>query len=756
MKTISKVLSMLLVIVMCVGLFGTSAYALNDLAPIGGTSSLSALSGLEDEDNTSGGYEGSPLTGGYQTNVKTGSEIATFDDFEEDLDGDFSLFTTGDACCKVGNTTYMDLQKAINEANGKTITLLQDCTLDDTVTIGKNTTIDLGGFTLNLGGYQIVVSGKGISASIKNGAIPKGTGNDILVTGGAKLTLNNVTGDPTVYEDTDSSVIVPETGLIAYIGSKGYKTVQEAIDAASNNDTIIIDTDSIGDINEDLEILNKNLKFNLNDEKLSGEITIANANVTVSGYWFGSTVNLTNSTLNLGSANAGTINLAEPSAVTVSGGTVEAVVMDGGTLNMRSGEIKSLAVQNGAKMNVSGGEVALTSAAGTENRTVTGGTWTAGSDALKNFLKNSLKGDLALNEKDGKYVVGTGSGSSGGSSSGVTQGNFTLYGSPYTKGSNKDVYITVDSGDIPDGIWMSTSKTLTSSNNWNINSHISSLSSTIYIDNDYLDGSSVGTRTYYLWAGYTDSNGKVTSSKLIGELTIRKDSSSGGTVIPDGGIEVGPRYENEWYQGDNVLQFYVKPYPEKDGLTLRIDGEPVGNLDWYDYHSGYFYLGTRKLESLESGWHTLSVETEDGSDSCDFYIGATLKAKDSTKHVIGSSKTLKYVCSEPISRVYVSGKVVDEYDDQTNYKLSSDGKTLTLTAAFLNDRTAGHTYSISVDTIYGNSAENTFSILTTAQASSSPKTGDNSNLALWISALVMSGAAAAIVLPKMRKKENET
>ena len=47
----------------------------------------------------------------------------------------------------------------------------------------------------------------------------------------------------------------------------------------------------------------------------------------------------------------------------------------------------------------------------------------------------------------------------------------------------------------------------------------------------------------------------------------------------------------------------------------------------------------------------------------------------------------------------------------------------------------------------------TFQILTTGQASSSPRTGDESNLGLWAAFLLLSGTAVVVLLPKLRKHE---
>ena len=44
-----------------------------------------------------------------------------------------------------------------------------------------------------------------------------------------------------------------------------------------------------------------------------------------------------------------------------------------------------------------------------------------------------------------------------------------------------------------------------------------------------------------------------------------------------------------------------------------------------------------------------------------------------------------------------------------------------------------------------------FGIPTTAQAASSPRTGDNSNIGLWLVFMAVSGGAVAVALPKLKE-----
>lgn len=76
------------------------------------------------------------------------------------------------ACvAKVGSTKYETLAEAIAAAkDGDTVTLLDNITLTEQLVIGKNLTIDLGGFTLT-SNYSLVGSGANIYAIVLNAAV---------------------------------------------------------------------------------------------------------------------------------------------------------------------------------------------------------------------------------------------------------------------------------------------------------------------------------------------------------------------------------------------------------------------------------------------------------------------------------------------------------------------------------------------------------------------------------------------------------
>ena len=75
--------------------------------------------------------------------------------------------TSTDAVASLSGTIYFDLQTAIDEANGATVTLLRDATENITIADGATVVIDLGGKTLN--GY--IAPCKPASLTISNGSI---------------------------------------------------------------------------------------------------------------------------------------------------------------------------------------------------------------------------------------------------------------------------------------------------------------------------------------------------------------------------------------------------------------------------------------------------------------------------------------------------------------------------------------------------------------------------------------------------------
>ena len=342
----------------------------------------------------------------------------------------------------------------------------------------------------------------------------------------------------------------------------------------------------------------------------------------------------------------------------------------------------------------------------------------------------------------------------GDSGSGGNDGNFNyiVYGSPYTRNSNGSVYVDI-SAQSTNGYWVGTNANAT--NATKLPTTYYSLVSNVYgmynyrltFTNSYLN--SLANGTYYIFAVY---NG---NTVRMGSFVVQGD---GGSIIP-GNASVWP-VDDTWYSGNGMYYFYVTPGLQLvegsvyDYYDIVIDGMQIGG-DKISYN-GYqkFGVASSVMDTLATGTHSITVLTTSGYATGSFRVGATLRAVDTDKHVIGSSKNLQFVCSDTISRVWVgSTEITNNYGDY--YTLSSSGKTITLRASFLNNRTAGQTYTLTVQTAYGDTPSCTFQILTRAQAAGSPQTGDESNLALWAAVLILSGGAAVAVLPRLKKGKSE-
>ena len=244
---------------------------------------------------------------------------------------------------------------------------------------------------------------------------------------------------------------------------------------------------------------------------------------------------------------------------------------------------------------------------------------------------------------------------------------------------------------------------------------------------------------------------------------------------PKGSYILTPDYQM-WYSGTDPLTFYsnlfydagldwnYKGYGEDiivPDVIVSTRSNMVGatsvRIDQYwDLGYGYFMLGQNFLSSLSAD-ETYYMQVIDArhpntnyTNVVSFRVGPTLRAIDTDKHVINSTRSLRFRSSAPIAEVYVGNIMLT---DPADYGVSWDGKTVTLSFEFLNKRSAGNTYTIKVRTTDGEWAATTFQVLTTAQGSASPRTGDESNLGLWAAFLLLSGTAVVVLVPKLRKQE---
>lgn len=737
MKTASKLLSMLLLVAMCLSLMGGSAYALS-LEPASGDLAL----GLPEASSTF------DLNLGGSAVVPEGSTT-----LELEKPGTFN------GTKNIWNGLYPDLNTAAQSTTDIKLHDDADSSVTDPGgTISRNVTIDLNGKTLELKAPLAVNANITIMSS-KAGAQLVNT-SLITVGKGFKVTFTGVGTDGSVSGEGESA----ETKeYIATIGSEKFTSLEKAFEYAAKQSgtvtiTVIDDASKLKDypigtmpatMSCDAIVLNlgKNcltgtldakVPFTINGGTISGSIN-ANSNVTLNSTEVTGKVAVEGKTLTVNSSKVGSVELA------------------GGTLVMGSGsEIAALAVNDDfggqSILKVSGGKVKnFVLYAGSAYRAITGGEWYVVSDGgvSLEYLKNCVADGLTLKGTENPYTVGSGAGNGG---SGVVTGDFTVYGSPYTKGSGNTVYVLMPyTSSTGNYYWSTVSNPASTSQISTISSGYCSVISSgsqykLTLSNSFLDGLSSG--TIYLWTGH---DGKYT---YMGSLTI----NGSGTIVEPGDVALWPVDSNEWYSGDGMLAFYYRPAidfsdPAKKGLW--IDGWLQDPTNWItNNNNGLLKIGTAILNNLSRGWHTVSVNTVDGVASCQFYVGATLRPVDTDKHVTGSSKNLQFVCSDPIQSVWVGGRQLTDVDYGDYWTLSSSRKTVTLTAKFLNNRTAGETYTIGVVTDNGDKPSCTFKILTTAQASASPQTGDESNLALWAAVLILSGGAAVAVLPRLKKHED--
>ena len=245
--------------------------------------------------------------------------------------------------------------------------------------------------------------------------------------------------------------------------------------------------------------------------------------------------------------------------------------------------------------------------------------------------------------------------------------------------------------------------------------------------------------------------------------------------MPLGDWELSPDYQI-WYSGTDPLTFYSDVFAAAgEGWNYKgygfdvivpdvrvstrsnMAGATSVRIDQYwDLGYGYFMLGQNFLSSLSAD-ETYYMQVIDArhpnviyTNVVSFRVGPTLRAIDTDKHVINSTRSLRFRSSAPIAEVYVGNIMLT---DPADYGVSWDGKTVTLSFEFLNKRSAGNTYTIKVRTTSGEWAATTFQVLTTAQGSASPRTGDESNLGLWAAFLLLSGTAVVVLVPKLRKQE---
>ena len=800
MKTVTKFLSMLLLVAMCMSLFGGNAYAaeLPQAAAEGGALDVYSNGSSGNLPAAASDYSsGDALPASLDDNTSVTS-LPGGDDAES-----ATSFVKNETKTKF----YDTLAAAVSDASsGDILVLVKSVMIESSLTVDKNLTIKTDKYTwtvksLTLKNAAVLTVAQGeadfSSASI---TVSKGCkinlGGDLEVKGNPFKVSNSyiVAKKGCKFYDVTKSTIdsYVETGCeakdmgeyrevvaredvtdgVAYIGNTYYATLQEAFNAAASGATVYIKQSSADiALSEDVELTGKNLTLNLSGQEVELNSLTVNSGATLTitnGYLNGAVVVV--GTLNVKGSDAydkvNTVLASLGGTVNVSGnGAIEEIQMDNGTVNMTSGKIGSITVTGSSdKVAVSGGTVNYIN----ENnesidapKSVTGGTWYTRN--VKGYVKAGIN---CTENSDGSITVGTGSTPT---PTPVTDSiTVKQYTDSYKRGSSVSnlgfqvqvsgstslsdainsmkINIQVENGTI---YTLSPAATYYSANSstGNVNIYTSTFSNSALktsIDNAISTSGNASVCFYFLFDGVLyDGN-----TKYVKVYDNGSDPTDDYLVDYISGID-------SWYSGDNKLGFRIQPGIASKG-GIAVDGYKVPGEDYVDKGTGLIYLGTAYLGDLSTGWHTLTVYYnemfQEPSRSIQFYVGPSLKAVDTNKHVINSSKDLKFVCSTTIDANNVRVGTGNGWLEEGNqFTISGNGRYITLKAKFLNARTAGETYTLYVKTTGGEWTSCNFQILTTAQAASSPRTGDNSNIGLWLVFMAVSGGAVAVALPKLKK-----
>lgn len=207
-----------------------------------------------------------------------------------------------------------------------------------------------------------------------------------------------------------------------------------------------------------------------------------------------------------------------------------------------------------------------------------------------------------------------------------------------------------------------------------------------------------------------------------------------------------------WSRGQGNLTFTVEPVLYSAYIDdVCITGSGNSNKYGYVWSSKNLVIYSNYLSTLSAGEHILTVNTvyADGTNAGTRYAYITINGTASAAygdnaHVRGTSSNLYFNSNSSISKVYISNQLIDP----ANYTLSSDGKSVTLKANFLNLLNYG-SYTMKLENTSGGTETATFRIVT---ANYAPATGDESNLAIWVAVMLISGVGAFALIPR-RKKE---
>jgi hypothetical protein len=331
---------------------------------------------------------------------------------------------------KVGSTFFKELQTAVSAFNnGSETELLLTKDVTDSIELQRDAIVDLGGHTLtgNISGTNLTVTNGTVTGTVTASgtlnittanttvnAVSAGIYNIIAGTYGEDVTEHLAYTLIAVENENGKYVVqsVTESNGAAQVGDVYYRTVEGAVDALTDNGTLVLLKDA-GSIN----IPVANATVNLNDKTITGDIT---------GDITGTNLNVTNGTV------TGNVTGAD---VTVTNSTVGVKVTASGTLTITDANTTVNAVE-----------------AGTYN--ITAGTY--GSD-VTNLLTDYTR--IAVANADGKYVVGNVTAANAVAQIGETYYR-SLNGAAYVADGNAAVTITLLK-DTAETVVVNTSKTIT-------------------------------------------------------------------------------------------------------------------------------------------------------------------------------------------------------------------------------------------------------------------------------------------------------
>lgn len=254
-------------------------------------------------------------------------------------------------------------------------------------------------------------------------------------------------------------------------------------------------------------------------------------------------------------------------------------------------------------------------------------------------------------------------------------------------------------------------------------------------------------------------NFSLTGGKGNGNVTVTATSANGETgsiTVPVNSMGYGDAKLSPtnvtWAKGQGNLTFTVEPTLYSayiDDVCITGSGNTAKYS--YVYSSNNLVINSSYLATLAAGEHVLRVDTvySDGSNAGTQYAyitvsGTASAAYGDNAHVRGTTSDLYFNSNGQIKSVTISGTTIDP----ANYTLSNNGKTITLKANFLNLLNYG-SYTMKLENSNGGTETATFRVVT---ANYAPATGDESNLAIWVAVMLLSGAGVLALIPRKKKE----